>query len=1162
MQWFNDVWCYDPVPNSWTQLDYVGFVPAPREGHAATLVNDVMYVFGGRTEEGTDLGDLAAFRITTRRWYSFHNMGPAPSPRSGHSMTSFGQQIIVMGGEPSSAPRDPQELSLVYILDTTKIRYPNESTTSPTAEKFPRRMGDRPPGPSGRTSREALHGAYDQRRGPPPGRDNVPSPGAGGPGSRLPRSSVAQAPAGPPPPGQAPNPRPGNYPPGHPGHPPPRMKPSMKGDRGPGSPLDNVRAMGGDRDRQSPVNREGPVTRGGREQSPMAGGRRSPHHQSHRLSARAMEAGEAAPLVSAPARQRSLRQQRQQNSIESVDESILGQEVRAYRNSRNLTDEPKSPRLTPHQEALMKELESSKNKNAWYAAELALARKGGYSLNTPGPSAITDRGLDSFSDEDRPLVEAFLTMKAELVKMQENVERQGSIAAKRVAEVEQQRDAAISEAVFARAKLAAHGGQAKSGDQQDDTDRSTELSRRLALALASQNEYKSKVESLTSDIAEERKAREIAEELHEVTSKRLTELENRNDALELESLRAELHHLQSTFREEAALRSHAETALKLLEVDKAEIEQKLEDAKSRLQNHGLNVAALREAVDASSSKATLMEQQLQEERDYREGLERKLLHLRAEYEERTAELENVSRRLKESEELAESNAREAESHRAAFLAGLDRVSSMDAEQGDHDLLEKRILALQEQVERANELVKTSQEAANAASDKLRLAEERIAGLEAYQEQSSREGLQLRRQLQAAVKEQQALTAENRDVKAQLESHQRDASALAIQHGALKELLGERGISRSDSRRSPRLDSPGSRFGTPEQSRLRELEQQLQASLKAHEETKANFEFSSQEAERAYHEKLEQLENDYQSAVHYVKGTEKMLKRMKDELSKYKAQAAKLQAELDAAKEAEHSQSRSQSAPAEWEMERMELEKSMSDLQASTSSSISALEDQLEKLKNDISTAHVERDESRSERDAIKAELAALSERSRAELEQLKKENSLLENRAVDAERKVTMLLDQVESSVVNYRRQSQQIPGNANGLGRLSRSHSNASSNVIGFSRSRAGSMVSQDDSFLDHRNSFALDSLANELDALRTHWETTNRSYRMSTQFDFDQRTPTKDTYGEGLSDSLANWRKKLDEEESRADTPEASSQSTPTQANGPHPTPSGNMI
>ncbi|KAL1959852.1 hypothetical protein VTO42DRAFT_997 [Malbranchea cinnamomea] len=1163
MQWFNDVWSYDPVSNSWTQLDYVGFVPAPREGHAATLVGDVMYVFGGRTEEGNDLGDLAAFRITTRRWYSFHNMGPAPSPRSGHSMTSIGQQIIVMGGEPSSAPRDPHELSLVYVLDTAKIRYPNETnTTSPTGEKFPRRIGDRPSGPSGRTSREALHGAYEhQRRGPPSGRENVPSPGPGGPGSRLPRASVAQAPAGPPPPGQAPNPRPNNF---GPGQPPPRMKPVTKGDRGTISPLDTVRAVGSDRDRQSPVTREG---RPGREQSPISGGRHTPpHNQSARLSARAMEAGEAAPLVSTPSRQRSLRQQRQQNSVDSVDDSISGPEAKPHRNSKNFSDEPKSPRLTPHQEALMKELEASKNKNAWYAAELALARKAGYVLNTPSPATLDERGLDSFSDEDRPLIEAFLAMKAELIRVQENVERQESIAAKRVAEAEHQRDAAISEAAYARAKLAAHldGTSQSEASVQQEIDRNTELSRRLALALAAQNEFKAKVESLTSDLAEEKRARELAEELQDVTSKRLAELESRNDALELESLRAELHHLQSSFREEAALRSQAEANLKLLEVDKLEMERKLEDANARLQNHGLNINSLREAVDASSAKAALIEKQLQAEREYREGLERKLLQLRSEHEERTAELEHTTRRLREVEELAESHAREAESHRNAFLTGLDRISSLDSEKSDNSLTEQRISALQAQVDQANELVKTSQQAANAAADKLRLAEERIAGLEAYQEQSSREGLQLRRQLQAALKEHQALSAENREIKAQLESQQRDANALAIQHGALKDLLGERGVSRSDSRRSPRMDSPGSRFGTPEQTRLRELEQQLQASLKAHEETKAQFELREQEADRAWHEKLEQLENDYQSAVHYVKGTEKMLKRMKDELSKYKAQTAKLQAELDAVRQSDRIEQRpSQGAPAEWETERLELQRSISELQASTSASISALETQLSSLKDELATAHSERDESRSQQESLKAELANIAEKSRAELEQLKKENSLLESRALDAERKVTMLLDQVETSVINYRRQSQQLGSHANGLGRLSRTHSNASSNTIGLTRSRAGSTVSQDDSFLDNRSSFALDSLANELDALRSHWESTNRAYRLSTQFDFD-RTPTRDTYGEGLSDSLANWRKKLDEEESRAETPQQqpSSQSTPTQADASDAAPARNMF
>lgn len=84
---------------------------------------------------------------------------------------------------------------------------------------------------------------------------------------------------------------------------------------------------------------------------------------------------------------------------------------------------------------------------------------------------------------------------------------------------------------------------------------------------------------------------------------------------------------------------------------------------------------------------------------------------------------------------------------------------------------------------------------------------------------------------------------------------------------------------------------------------------------------------------------------------------------------------------------------------------------------------------------------------------------------------------------------------------------------------------------------------MSQDEpSFPDNRGSVALDSLANELETLRTHWESTNRNYRLSTHSDID-RTPTKETHdGGGLSDSLAEWRRRLDvEEEARAESPVA---------------------
>ena len=134
VQWFSDVWTFDPRSNTWSELECIGYIPTPREGHAAALVNDTMYIFGGRVQEGTDLGDLAAFRISSRRWYMFQNMGPSASPRSGHSMTSFGKHIVVLGGEPSSAPPDPNELSMAYVLDTSKIRYPPNEQQPPASQ--------------------------------------------------------------------------------------------------------------------------------------------------------------------------------------------------------------------------------------------------------------------------------------------------------------------------------------------------------------------------------------------------------------------------------------------------------------------------------------------------------------------------------------------------------------------------------------------------------------------------------------------------------------------------------------------------------------------------------------------------------------------------------------------------------------------------------------------------------------------------------------------------------------------------------------------------------------------------------------------------------------------------------------------------------------------
>ncbi|KAH9971132.1 hypothetical protein BGW80DRAFT_1324180 [Lactifluus volemus] len=48
-----------------TELQCTGYIPSPREGHAAAFVDDIMYVFGGRGVDGADLSDLTEQRGRT-----------------------------------------------------------------------------------------------------------------------------------------------------------------------------------------------------------------------------------------------------------------------------------------------------------------------------------------------------------------------------------------------------------------------------------------------------------------------------------------------------------------------------------------------------------------------------------------------------------------------------------------------------------------------------------------------------------------------------------------------------------------------------------------------------------------------------------------------------------------------------------------------------------------------------------------------------------------------------------------------------------------------------------------------------------------------------------------------------------------------------------------
>ena len=205
--------------------------------------------------------------------------------------------------------------------------------------------------------------------------------------------------------------------------------------------------------------------------------------------------------------------------------------------------------------------------------------------------------------------------------------------------------------------------------------------------------------------------------------------------------------------------------------------------------------------------------------------------------------------------------------------------------------------------------------------------------------------------------------------------------------------------------------------------------------------------------------------------------------------------------------------------AEWEAERAALRTELSSLQTNMKTTVETLESQLSKLESELATTRQEVEA--ATKHAQEAESTAVQ--ARGDLDALRSQNDALEERAKEAEHRVQMFLDQFETSVDTYRRQSQVTGFDTNGGQGRHRPHDSIASGESLFTDNDGSSTPDANNgpSSAVTRNSMALDNLASELDALRSHWETTNKAYRLSDRFDFE-RTPTSEK--NELSESLAD--------------------------------------
>jgi N-acetylneuraminic acid mutarotase len=82
----------------WEPVSVLSTLPSPRSGHSITTYNDSLYLFGGCDFESTCYNDVQKYSLSTNLWSSVPTKNSPPSSREGHLSILIGHFIYIHGG--------------------------------------------------------------------------------------------------------------------------------------------------------------------------------------------------------------------------------------------------------------------------------------------------------------------------------------------------------------------------------------------------------------------------------------------------------------------------------------------------------------------------------------------------------------------------------------------------------------------------------------------------------------------------------------------------------------------------------------------------------------------------------------------------------------------------------------------------------------------------------------------------------------------------------------------------------------------------------------------------------------------------------------------------------------------------------------------------------
>ncbi|WFD18012.1 hypothetical protein MCAP1_000224 [Malassezia caprae] len=945
---YNDTWCFDWATQSWSELKCVGYIPAPREGHAACMVDDIMYIFGGRGVDGNDLGDLASFKISSHRWFMFARMGPAPFGRSGHTMVSVQNRVLVVGGE-AFAGDVHDEPNALHVLDTAKIKYPVKTDRPP-----PTAPAETPASETRTAPPPAPPPGTETRTTPPPApaSESHATPVVDAPASVAP-DTPAELAADPAVPVQelaaAPVPAVSPVAPAESPVPPEPVQ-ERAVDTEPAPPAPTASTPTG-----VPVSQGAPSMLG----APIAPAPPAPDTPTSMRSAEVPAT--RSPWTRTPTSATVVRTPSGARARTPTSAPIPSSDGVRSRIPMDASELPLDPAGGVQPRQLFSDdsgagplaqpmpATTASPRELWLLSMLSLAVKQGFvppARPVGSDETLEVERLDTGSEqsEKEAMVKTMLTLKAQASMLRADLQRQLRQEEDRVTAQERARVAALQEAAFYRAKLAANEGGPVDERHRLERQRIAQLEKLLSHVTREHGELERKVAMLVDQAKLEARLRQLAEDrLSETTKRALAAEESHLQVYEQYSaLQKHSYETESMLRDHAAQISTLTSRLAAQQVERDTLEDKMTSTTRSVDTNRAMMAQFQEALTAAHARTTEYERQRVEHQRQTDTQNALILQLRTEVQAKAAEVETKSQQMEqqaalvaELETIVGNLQREATTHREAATGGLAQLLAMQSVSGPppeevaNVSQHSHLQAVQEEANALRALHDEAKTSLSHMAAALQQATDRSHQLQRTNNKLFAEVTSQRKQLAAALHDLSTLRDESQSTRADDQHTARELEAAQVRTLALRQLLSEHQVEVPDdetlatpeflqTRRVAQLQRELESYKRAAQRNALDLQRaqdqlhrmgqewelhQRQVSGASQEELSL-LRQRAEEAERrlieateAHEQRTGQLESDYLTAVQFVRNTENMLRRLKDEHLKLRQDNADLRARV-------------------------------------------------------------------------------------------------------------------------------------------------------------------------------------------------------------------------------------------------------------------------